>query len=190
MVGQHKYFMLSKNVDPKKIKEYFETGLTNAEISKELNITTATVTYWKKKLEQPLKSVKYNWSEIQDAHNNGESYSKLYELFGVTKRSLQMAKNRGVFKVRDLQKSSPEERKRRKRIINREAWMRYHSRKKYQTPADEDITALQEFYANCPVGYEVDHIIPISKGGAHSLLNLQYLTIRENRSKGNKLIHP
>ena len=34
---------------------------------------------------------------------------------------------------------------------------------------------------------EVDHIIPISKNGMHTLSNLQYLTIRENRQKSNKL---
>lgn len=68
-----------------------------------------------------------------------------------------------------------------------EANARYMSRRKYQTPADEDITALQEFYANCPEGYEVDHIIPISKGGLHTLSNLQYLTKTENRKKSNKI---
>jgi 5-methylcytosine-specific restriction endonuclease McrA len=36
--------------------------------------------------------------------------------------------------------------------------------------------------------YEVDHIIPISKGGKHSLSNLQYLTKEENRRKSNKII--
>ena len=66
--------------------------------------------------------------------------------------------------------------------------MRYYSRKKYQTPADENIFALQDFYYNCPDGYEVDHIIPISKGGLHSLSNLQYLTKKENRVKSNKLM--
>ena len=68
-----------------------------------------------------------------------------------------------------------------------EANARYMARRKYQTPADEDIHALQEFYANCPDGYEVDHIIPISKGGLHSLSNLQYLTKEENRRKSNKI---
>lgn len=46
---------------------------------------------------------------------------------------------------------------------------------------------IGNFYKNCPDGYEVDHIIPISLGGKHKLSNLQYLTIEENRSKGAKL---
>lgn len=71
--------------------------------------------------------------------------------------------------------------------LNRENSHRYYSKKKYQTPCDADLTAIKQFYLNCPEGYEVDHIIPISKGGQHSIDNLQYLTISENRSKGNKL---
>lgn len=60
-------------------------------------------------------------------------------------------------------------------------------KKKNQTPVDADIPAMQLFYINCPVGHEVDHIVPISKGGLHSLENLQYLTISENRKKSNKV---
>lgn len=44
------------------------------------------------------------------------------------------------------------------------------------------------FYKNCPQGCEVDHIIPISKGGTHTIENLQYLTKAENREKSNKWI--
>jgi len=74
------------------------------------------------------------------------------------------------------------------RAKKNEAWQRYMAKRKNQTPANIDIKALQEFYLNCPKGYEVDHIIPISKGGLHSLENLQYLTISENRKKSNKII--
>ena len=81
-----------------------------------------------------------------------------------------------------------EERIEARRKNGREIFMRYYSRKKYQTPADADLTAIKEFYMNCPEGYEVDHIIPISKGGAHSIDNLQYLTISENRRKSNKIL--
>lgn len=52
---------------------------------------------------------------------------------------------------------------------------------------DEKIL-IGKFYKNCPKGYEVDHIIPISKGGLHKLSNLQYLTFKENRSKKDKIL--
>lgn len=46
---------------------------------------------------------------------------------------------------------------------------------------------IKEIYLNCPEGYEVDHIIPLSRGGKHHEDNLQYLTIAENRSKNNRI---
>jgi predicted nucleic acid-binding Zn ribbon protein len=66
-------------------------------------------------------------------------------------------------------------------------FMSYYTKKKNQTPPDADLELIKEFYKNCPEGYEVDHIIPINKGGLHHQDNLQYLTISENRSKGDKL---
>lgn len=69
---------------------------------------------------------------------------------------------------------------------------RNSKRRKYLKAACEDILweeriQIGRFYKNCPKGYEVDHIIPISRGGSHRLSNLQYLTKLENASKGNRL---
>lgn len=96
---------------------------------------------------------------------------------------------------------------RRKQAINearRERWENdphnparlYFRRKdiKLCTPPWVSKDALLEVYANCPNGYEVDHIIPI-KGvidgrpvcGLHVPWNLQYLTPTENRKKKNKI---
>jgi len=49
--------------------------------------------------------------------------------------------------------------------------------------SEEESEAIVLFYANCPKGYEVDHIIPIAKGGLHILENLRYLTKSENRRR-------
>ena len=38
------------------------------------------------------------------------------------------------------------------------------------------------------IPHEVDHIIPISKGGKHHEDNLQIITMRENRKKHTKII--
>ena len=83
---------------------------------------------------------------------------------------------------------SEEEKIRYIRSRKNESWALYMAKKKNQTPADADIAAIQEFYLNCQPGQEVAHIIPISKGGLHTLSNLQYLTISENRKKSNKIL--
>jgi hypothetical protein len=83
---------------------------------------------------------------------------------------------------------TPEEKIARHKSLHNEAWHRYMAKRKNQTPSTVDVKALQQFYLNCPPGYEVDHIIPVSKGGLHTLENLQYLTISENRKKSNKIL--
>ena len=50
----------------------------------------------------------------------------------------------------------------------------------------EEIRLINKFYRNCPEGYQVDHIVPISRGGKHTLSNLQYLTRDENAYKFTK----
>ena len=58
--------------------------------------------------------------------------------------------------------------------------------KKAQTPSwycHETVTAIYEVASE--FGYEVDHIVPLSKGGLHSHENLQLLTPAENMSKSD-----
>lgn len=78
--------------------------------------------------------------------------------------------------------------KKHKRAIANAAWQRYHAKQKQQTPFDADLVAIQRIYESCPPGHEVDHIVPISKGGLHHQDNLQHLTRRANRQKGNKMV--
>lgn len=52
-----------------------------------------------------------------------------------------------------------------------------------------DLKAIEEFYAKCPPGHEVDHKYPLQGAhvcGLHNIHNLQYLSVFENRSKGNR----
>jgi len=54
-----------------------------------------------------------------------------------------------------------------------------------------NLKAIKEFFINCPIGYAVDHIVPlqgVNVSGLHVLNNLQYLTKSENSIKGNKWI--
>jgi len=73
---------------------------------------------------------------------------------------------------------------------------KYYRRKdvKNRTPKWVDLNEILEFYANCPKGKHIDHIIPL-KGfidgrpvtGLHVLWNLQYLTPAENLKKRNRI---
>ena len=57
-----------------------------------------------------------------------------------------------------------------------------------QTPSWADLDKIKEIYLNCPEGYHVDHIHPLSKGGLHVDYNLQWLKVYDNLSKGNKIL--
>jgi 5-methylcytosine-specific restriction endonuclease McrA len=72
----------------------------------------------------------------------------------------------------------------------RRAW------KKDNTPTltPEEKQRIDEIYRECGiiteqtgVPHQVDHIIPLSKGGKHHPDNLQILTAYDNQSKGDKL---
>lgn len=65
----------------------------------------------------------------------------------------------------------------------------YHTRKTNQTPKWADLDKIKDIYLNCPKGFHVDHIVPLkgkTVSGLHTHNNLQYLTQRENCSKGNR----
>ena len=56
-------------------------------------------------------------------------------------------------------------------------------------PTWANLLAIKEIYNNCPEGHHVDHIVPLQGKnvcGLHVENNLQYLTVQENLSKGNK----
>lgn len=60
---------------------------------------------------------------------------------------------------------------------------------KQRTPKWANSTIIYSIYEKCPIGYQVDHIVPLhgkTVSGLHVENNLQYLTIQENLSKSNK----
>ena len=67
------------------------------------------------------------------------------------------------------------------------------ARKKELYPEDADFKEIEKFYQEAKrltevtgIPHEVDHIIPLSRGGLHHQDNLQILTRRENRMKHDK----
>ena len=71
--------------------------------------------------------------------------------------------------------------------VKREANARRRAKIKGCT-IEEDLSAIQEFYRNCPKGYDIDHWMPLDLGGAHAISNLVYLSAKENRHKS--YLHP
>ena len=69
--------------------------------------------------------------------------------------------------------------------------IRSHRVHLHQTPPWANLDKIKDIYLNRPEGYHVDHIIPLNNPivcGLHVEWNLQYLSAKDNCSKGNKLI--
>lgn len=73
---------------------------------------------------------------------------------------------------------------------------KYYRRKdvKDKTPPWVDLEEILKIHASCPVGHEVDHIVPLNGlidgrpvSGLHVPWNLQHLTMEANRKKKNRL---
>ena len=83
--------------------------------------------------------------------------------------------------------NTPEEKKQAVRNNNRKSSTRYRIKwsDSFKITGNQEI--MDRIYDNCPEGYEVDHIIPLTRGGEHNENNLQYLLREDNRKKNNKL---
>lgn len=65
------------------------------------------------------------------------------------------------------------------------------ARKLNATPIWADKQKIKQIYKNCPVGYDVDHIIPLGGKlacGLHVESNLQYMESKQNKIKAAKFL--
>lgn len=74
------------------------------------------------------------------------------------------------------------------RARNAQAQSKYRAKKYRVLDPSANKEKILEFYKNRPEGYEVDHIIPLSRGGKHHESTLQYLLKEENRKKNNHFV--
>lgn len=121
----------------------------------------------KRKISESLKGRKSTLKGKENKALKGRKFSKETLL----KMSLSHKKNK-----------TEEE----KRAQNKAGVYRYRARKYKAIDGTEDKSLIHKIYENCPKGYEVDHIIPLSRGGKHHENNLQYLESKENKRKGNR----
>ena len=78
------------------------------------------------------------------------------------------------------------------KAVRKAVWHRYRTQKIKGNVTTEEIQILyinQPSCRKCNItdNLEIDHIIPLSRGGNHEINNLQILCRKCNRSKGNKI---
>jgi len=77
----------------------------------------------------------------------------------------------------------------RKRELGRVFTAKRRAKLKNAIPLWADLEKIKEIYDSCPVGFHVDHIVPLNGknvSGLHVEYNLQYLTAEDNVRKSNK----
>jgi 5-methylcytosine-specific restriction endonuclease McrA len=159
--------------------------------------------------DRRLKCDKYRESRRKYAAKNAEKIAKREKIYKSTeefrKKKLKWdrkyrEKNRDVIRLKkfhyysDKQHLRRAEYQRNKEGYIARAYARLRKIKNF-TPEDADKLLIKRLYKEASrltietgIKHEVDHIIPVSKGGLHHQDNLQILVWLENRRKGNKIM--
>ena len=134
--------------------------------------------YLKNKEKLKLKDKQYR-------KNNKEKISLRIKLQRI--RDSEQYKKR----LKEAKKRYRENNKERYTLLNREQCAKRRAKLLKAIPKFANLDKIKEIYKNCPKDYHVDHIIPLNNPivcGLHVEWNLQYLSAKDNCSKGNKLI--
>ncbi len=108
-------------------------------------------------------------------------------LYEKRKKSINKWNENNREKLRESQKNYNKTEKGKTACRRRVAVYHRRVREMSKLLSEDELEEIKLFYVNCPSGYQVDHIIPIAKGGQHIISNLQYLTAKENRTKKDRL---
>lgn len=161
-------------------------------------------------LDRRLKCDKYRESRREYAAQNAEKIAKREKLYKSTEEFRKKKsewdrkyreKNRDAIRLKkshyysDKQHLRRAEYQRNKEGYIARAYARLRKIKNF-TPEDADKPLIKRLYKEASrltietgIKHEVDHIIPVSKGGLHHQDNLQILVWFENRRKGNKIMN-
>jgi 5-methylcytosine-specific restriction endonuclease McrA len=118
---------------------------------------------------------------------NNEELMKPYRTKEKTKKRIDKWREENYKKYKEQWGRYPE--KNNMRASKRRAAVRNQTTDLTQEQVKQILTIYEEctrISTETGIPHEVDHIIPICKGGLHHPDNLQILTMKENRSKGGK----
>jgi 5-methylcytosine-specific restriction endonuclease McrA len=86
-----------------KVRKLLETGMTSAEVARQLGLSPATVCYHKHQLGFPLDSRcarRHDWAEIQRYYDAGHSLRQCQAAYGFSRKSWYDAVQRGAIIAR------------------------------------------------------------------------------------------
>jgi len=185
-----------EEVKAKQKKRYYEQdGAKKRRNHRQKNKIRERLVAKKYRLNNPDKFKKWNKEKWQRIKNNLELHKKWKEKHKIN-NSTQIQKFKHRERSRKHYKKNIEYYKIRNKKHYEENKNSYHFRSalrrkevKIRTPKWANLEKIKQFYLERKKGYHVDHIVPLqgkNVSGLHVENNLQYLTAKQNISKGNK----
>lgn len=114
---------------------------------------------------------------------NAEYYQENKEYFNILNRIWAIENPEAIRKIQRKYQHNNQ-------IYYNDKFRKRKEKQQLATPKWIDLNLLEQIYINCPIGFQVDHIIPLSNkimSGLNIPENLRYLPKKENQKKGNRL---